>query len=224
MSDDLNRPISASLRYEIMRRDAFTCRYCGESAPNVVLTVDHVMPRTLGGTNDPTNLVTACKDCNAGKGSTPPDAETVGDVAAEALQYRSAMEQAAQQLRATRAVEETFLSRFEESWSSWHWGADVLNVIPMDSHWRRTVLNYVERGLPADELFANIAIAMNGPAKIDKTWMYFCGVCRAQVEQLTELAIKIRAEQERSAMDAELFGGRDGGGRDYIWPDGPDDD
>lgn len=56
--------VSKRIRFEVLRRDNYTCRYCGGSAPDVKLTVDHVMPVALG---DPTNLVTACKDCNAGK-------------------------------------------------------------------------------------------------------------------------------------------------------------
>lgn len=56
------------LRFEIFRRDNFTCRYCGSQPPDVVLEVDHVVPRVDGGSDDPLNLVTACHGCNRGKG------------------------------------------------------------------------------------------------------------------------------------------------------------
>jgi 5-methylcytosine-specific restriction endonuclease McrA len=59
--------VSKRLRYEVLRRDDHACRYCGHTAPDVPLTVDHVIPVALGGTDEPENLVTACKDCNAGK-------------------------------------------------------------------------------------------------------------------------------------------------------------
>ena len=39
--------LSKRLRYEILRRDNHTCRYCGASAPDVTLTVDHVVPCLL---------------------------------------------------------------------------------------------------------------------------------------------------------------------------------
>lgn len=55
------------LRFDIFRRDAFTCRYCGAQPPAVVLEVDHVVPRVDGGTDDTLNLVTSCGDCNRGK-------------------------------------------------------------------------------------------------------------------------------------------------------------
>lgn len=57
------------LRFHVLARDGFTCRYCGRKAPYVELHVDHVHPRVEGGTDDPENLVTACLDCNLGKGT-----------------------------------------------------------------------------------------------------------------------------------------------------------
>jgi 5-methylcytosine-specific restriction endonuclease McrA len=56
-----------SLRFAILERDAFACRYCGRKPPEVELEVDHLVPRSAGGTDDPSNLVTACFDCNRGK-------------------------------------------------------------------------------------------------------------------------------------------------------------
>lgn len=56
--------VSKRLRYEILRRDNHTCRYCGATAPDVKLTVDHVVPVALGGSDVPTNLVAACDACN----------------------------------------------------------------------------------------------------------------------------------------------------------------
>jgi len=63
------RAITPGVRFAVFRRDGFTCQYCGRRAPNVVLHVDHVLPVVAGGTNDLTNLRTACSVCNLGKGS-----------------------------------------------------------------------------------------------------------------------------------------------------------
>lgn len=54
-------------RFLVLYRDNFTCQYCGRSAPEVPLHVDHVIPKSQGGTNAMDNLKTACKDCNLGK-------------------------------------------------------------------------------------------------------------------------------------------------------------
>lgn len=55
------------LRIRILERDHYTCVYCGRRPPEVALEVDHVLARANGGTDDATNLVTACRDCNNGK-------------------------------------------------------------------------------------------------------------------------------------------------------------
>lgn len=59
--------VSAKLRFDILRRDNFTCQYCGQTAPQVVLHIDHVFPVAFGGKASRWNLVAACADCNLGK-------------------------------------------------------------------------------------------------------------------------------------------------------------
>lgn len=53
-------------RREIFRRDNYTCQYCGKHTFD--LTVDHVVPRHLGGPHIWTNVVAACSSCNHHKG------------------------------------------------------------------------------------------------------------------------------------------------------------
>lgn len=60
--------ISKRLRFEVFRRDGYTCMYCGRRAPSVILEADHRMPRCKGGADTLDNLVSACWDCNRGKG------------------------------------------------------------------------------------------------------------------------------------------------------------
>lgn len=67
MSSTKRVSISKKDRFEIFKRDSFKCQYCGKSAPEVVLEVDHIVPVSKGGDNEMFNLVTACFDCNRGK-------------------------------------------------------------------------------------------------------------------------------------------------------------
>ena len=60
-------PISKRLRFEVFKRDSFTCQYCGAHPPAVVLECDHIVPASKGGSTDEENLVTACFACNRGK-------------------------------------------------------------------------------------------------------------------------------------------------------------
>jgi hypothetical protein len=59
--------LSKKIRFEVFKRDKFTCQYCGAKSPEVVLNVDHIDPVANGGTNEILNLITSCFSCNSGK-------------------------------------------------------------------------------------------------------------------------------------------------------------
>lgn len=59
--------LSKKIRFEVFKRDNFTCQYCGREAPDIVLNVDHIKSVKDGGSNDMLNLITSCFDCNNGK-------------------------------------------------------------------------------------------------------------------------------------------------------------
>jgi hypothetical protein len=63
------KAIRKSVRFEVFKRDNFTCQYCGSAAPDVVLHLDHINPVAGGGDNDIINLITSCQPCNQGKGA-----------------------------------------------------------------------------------------------------------------------------------------------------------
>lgn len=108
--------VSRRLRFEILRRDNHACRYCGATAPDVKLTVDHVVPVALGGSDDASNLVTACAACNGGKSSLSPDAPVVADVTEDQLRWARAMDEAATAQRAKRAALLDFIQEFDDEW------------------------------------------------------------------------------------------------------------
>lgn len=59
--------IPKSIRFEVFKRDHFTCQYCGQKAPDIVLHVDHIDPVSKGGSSEIINLITSCHACNSGK-------------------------------------------------------------------------------------------------------------------------------------------------------------
>lgn len=71
VGDRRREELSPSVRFQILRRDNYTCRYCGARPPEARLEVDHMVPVALGGKNDEINLVTACRECNIGKFTGP---------------------------------------------------------------------------------------------------------------------------------------------------------
>jgi hypothetical protein len=71
--------VSNRTRFEVLRRCNFACYYCGVPAALGLkpLHIDHVIPLSLGGTDDPWNLVSACWDCNMGKTNGAPTDELI---------------------------------------------------------------------------------------------------------------------------------------------------
>jgi molybdenum cofactor biosynthesis enzyme MoaA len=59
----------------VMKRTNFHCAYCGVkgSKDNQPLTLDHIYPKSLGGTEHPANLVASCRRCNLAKGNKTAD-------------------------------------------------------------------------------------------------------------------------------------------------------
>ncbi len=55
---------AAVTKENVLKRDKFTCQYCGRHIGTTQGTIDHVIPRTKGGQHNWTNVVAACKQCN----------------------------------------------------------------------------------------------------------------------------------------------------------------
>jgi 5-methylcytosine-specific restriction endonuclease McrA len=67
-------PISPSISFNkknILKRDGFTCQYCGRNGGER-MTIDHVVPKSLGGRTVWENVVSACRACNLRKGNKSP--------------------------------------------------------------------------------------------------------------------------------------------------------
>lgn len=59
-------------RLAIYLRDGLCCAYCGETVEDgAILTLDHIRPQSKGGSNQASNLITACKRCNSARGNRP---------------------------------------------------------------------------------------------------------------------------------------------------------
>ncbi len=187
--------VSKRLRFEIFRRDNHTCRYCGATAPDVPLRVDHVVPQALGGNDEPSNLVTACQDCNSGKTSTAPDQSLVDDVASDAIRWSKAMAQVAD-IRERESQEENKLRLwFNGIWCSWKdWRGEPLEVA---SDYEKTIKTFLNSGLTYTEIEDLIHVSMNAKHVSNKQkWKYFCGCCWRRIRENQEMASQILLEQE----------------------------
>jgi len=185
--------VSKRLRHEVMKRDNYTCRYC-RSTENA-LTIDHVIPVTLGGSDEPGNLVAACKDCNAGKSSTPADAPLIAEVAADALRMARALEIVAEQRAAERKEADAIYRKFKREWRSWYitdWRGDK-HYVDLPGDWQRSVDQFLDAGLTLDDLIKMIGVALGGKGR--GGWKYFCGCCWNLVRDIQDRATAIVNQQ-----------------------------
>ena len=162
--------VSKSLRFAVLTRDGYTCRYCGAKPQDVELHVDHVVPVALGGSDVPENLVAACAPCNSGKAATPPDAQLVADIDADALRWARAISAAAQGVVAASEQRESFLWYFEDEWRS------RMPNVALGDDWDATAWTFHSRGLPLVEIDDAIAITSRATVPARARWRYFCGV------------------------------------------------
>jgi len=180
--------VSKRLRYEILRRDDHTCRYCGKVAPAVELTVDHVVPTTLGGRDEPENLVAACRDCNAGKSSVPPGSPLVADVREDALRWARAMRLAAQIQHDDHAALATYVLGAQKLWLEIDGGR-------LPNEFDDTCIVFYRRDVSLDQLRYAIATALARQAvPWSAKWKYACGIIWHQVRERQEKALELIAE------------------------------
>lgn len=182
--------VSKRLRYEILRRDNHACRYCGASAPDVPLRIDHVMPVALGGSDAPDNLVTSCEPCNSGKSSASPDAAHVTDVSNTALHWADAMKQAAEELRAQTEPKRAYRDAFQQEWSQWtrEVGWKTQHVDLPDG-WKGSLDTFYEAALPQEVWPDIIEKAMiNHTVTADNIFRYACGIAWRMVRELQDRA------------------------------------
>lgn len=184
--------VTKRLRYEILRRDNHTCRYCGASAPDVKLTVDHVIPQALGGSDDPANLVTACEPCNSGKTSIPADAPIVANVADDALRWAAAIDRAAELAHEKYQVRLAYRGTFRQAWDDWKTGPEQDKAVPLDANWETSLDNFYEAGLPDWELTEAVRAAMTNQKVVpDNTFRYFAGICWTKIRKMQDQARQI---------------------------------
>jgi hypothetical protein len=166
------KPVSTRQRFEIFKRDGFTCQYCGSHPPEAVLHVDHIVAVSNGGENDRDNLITACDRCNFGK-SNVPLSRVPGN-----LQYR--MDEIREKERQIKGYSKVLSDRRErlrmEVFS-------VLNVLLPGVEQLPTadflsVKRFVERlGVQHAITAAEKAYAKFPYCHANKRFRYFCGIC-----------------------------------------------
>ena len=192
--------LSKKTRFDVFKRDLFTCQYCGRRPPEVVLEVDHVIPRNEGGSDEPDNLTTSCFDCNRGKGH-----RSLGDTlpvmdemqrfeAIQEMQERAVMLK--KQTEAAKAVH--YAERDAIHDISCHWD-NTMEVDGDDEYQfeKKAVQSFLRAGLSVVRIFEAVDRTKtkfsskqfesgwwnNSPYQ---RWKYFCGCCWGMIREDSE--------------------------------------
>jgi hypothetical protein len=175
--------VGKKLRFEIFKRDGFTCQYCGRTPPDVVLNCDHVTPVSKGGTDDQENLITACFDCNSGKSNISLD-QVIKPLAEQVEIAKERREQAVaynEFLTSIRQEEDDAIERVGTYWYNSLATSDEDRNRWVFGPSRKQSIRTFLKSLVETEIIeaAELAIARK-PATVEvdeDCWKYFCGVC-----------------------------------------------
>lgn len=163
------KPLSKRTRFDIFKRDSFTCQYCGNHPPSTTLEVDHIVPVAMGGLNDADNLVTACFDCNRGKAAKSLDVvpQSLADKAKETAEREAQLQGYTEILDAKRERLEAEVWRVVEHWTGEDsTRQDVFNAIK----------RFIER-IGVHEVLDAVDLTLAARLRGRREFLYFCKVC-----------------------------------------------
>lgn len=147
----MRKAIPKKVRFEVFKRDNFTCQYCGSKAPDVVLHIDHINPVAGGGDNDPMNLVTSCEPCNLGKGARTLDDDSV--LAKQRAQLED-LNQRREQLEMMLQWREGLASLDDDQVEAFSSALSAATSCSLSEHGRKTVKGWLKKHSLTDLLEA----------------------------------------------------------------------
>lgn len=167
------KSLSKKVRFDVFKRDEFSCQYCGRTPPSVVLHVDHIHPVKLGGDNSTDNLITSCLECNLGKGATSLKSvpESLKDRAKDTAEKESQIAAYAKVMAAKR-----------ERIESQCWDVADIYMVAFDEesilHTHFESIKQFLHKIPLHDAMDAMDVAVNAiPYNKERCFRYFCGVC-----------------------------------------------
>lgn len=172
------KSISKKSRFEVFKRDFFTCQYCGSTPPKVILHIDHIKPVAAGGGNEIDNLLTSCESCNQGKGATPLSSvpKSLSDRAKEVKERE-------EQINGYNSVMTERSQRIERD--AWSVVAALQGVDRAESCNKDEFLS-IKRFIERMPLHLTIEAAEMANARVRSQYSrfkYFCGICWTMIRR-----------------------------------------
>lgn len=168
---NIRKPIGKRQRFEIFKRDGFVCQYCGAHPPAAILHLDHIKAVADGGTNDDSNLVTACQDCNLGKG-----ARALGDVPQSLRDKAADIAEREEQLRGYHEIIEARARRINLDVSRVEEVFERLCECDFTERDRISVKRFIQ-ALGVHSVMEAMEKACMLKHDPYPSWKYFCGIC-----------------------------------------------
>lgn len=171
--------VSTRTRFEIFKRDGFTCQYCGNKPPAVILHADHILAVSLGGETVPENLITSCAKCNLGK-SNVPLGRVVQPIKQRLQEEKERSEQVALYNQWLREIREERNTNFETVSDALilATGSDPEKMV-VANRWAASVKTLLKR-LPAEVMVDAVDTAndkFSFKEQPVRAFRYFCGIC-----------------------------------------------
>lgn len=169
--------VSKKIRFEVFKRDGFTCQYCGNHPPEVMLEVDHIEPRSKGGKDDIMNLLTSCFACNRGKSdrtlqvipiTLAENIEIIKEREKQYQQYQKILRDISKRVtNEIIEVEAIFKTRYPA-----YRFTDQFNL---------SVKKFISK-LGVDEVRDSMETAISKCDQFDNALKYFCGICWRKIK------------------------------------------
>ncbi len=171
--------LTKKCRFEVFKRDGFICQYCGSSPPLVILEVDHIVPVSKGGTIDTDNLITACFNCNRGKGArplsvSPESVSQKAEILKEKVEQLKAYERL---LKNIRNREKRAVNELEKHFTS------VFDGYIFGERIRSSIQRVFLKKLPKSDVLESLEISCGRFADPDRALRYFCGICWRKIRE-----------------------------------------
>lgn len=178
------KAISKKTRFEIFKRDGFSCQYCGATPPKSILEVDHIIPVRDGGSNDQDNLTTSCYDCNRGKA-----ANSLDSIPISMSEKAKIVKEQEDQLKGYSMVMAERRERKErDAWEVANIFCDAHFLDPFTDGINKKYLQSIKRFNDELGVFDVIEAMEIAVSKFccsqQRSFKYFCGICWRKISEL----------------------------------------
>jgi len=173
------KAISKKVRFDIFKRDEFTCQYCGAHPPSVILHVDHIIPVKDGGGNEDDNLVTSCASCNLGK-----SANSLNNIPMSLKEKAALIKESEEQIKLYSKIIHDKKERLDdEAWKI----VAILEDVEIARTYNQANFLSINRFLNNLNYYdveeaAILASSMYSYSKL-KSFKYFCGICWNKIKR-----------------------------------------